>query len=71
MGVITLTLPSQLSNQSPGCIAGAFCSMDFIENLLEKLKEWARKVIEAVLGPEAQPEPEPIPIPVNDRRHRR
>lgn len=45
--------------------------MDFIDNILERLREWARKLIEALLGPEAQPEPEPIPIPVNDRERRR
>lgn len=46
--------------------------MDYIEKVLEKLKEWGRKLIEALLGPEAEPEPEPIPIPVDDRarRHR-
>jgi predicted RNase H-like HicB family nuclease len=42
--------------------------MDYLEKALEKLKEWARKLIEALLGPEPQPEAEPIPIPVNDRR---
>ncbi len=42
--------------------------MDYIEEVLEKLKEWARKLIEALLGPDVQPEPEPIPIPVNERR---
>ncbi|EGJ35519.1 MULTISPECIES: hypothetical protein [Moorena] len=45
--------------------------MDYIEKVLEKIQEWARKLIEALLGPEAQPEPEPIPIPVNDPRCRR
>lgn len=45
--------------------------MDYIDKVLEKLKEWARKVIDALLGPEPQPEPEPIPIPVNDRGRRR
>lgn len=46
--------------------------MDYIDKILEKLKEWARKLIEALLGPEVQPEPEPIPIPVkdSDRRNR-
>jgi len=44
--------------------------MDYIEKVLEKLKELARKLIESLLGPEAEPEPELIPIPVNDR-HRR
>jgi hypothetical protein len=42
--------------------------MDYTENILEKLKEWARRLIEALLGPDAEPEPEPIPIPVDDRR---
>jgi predicted RNase H-like HicB family nuclease len=45
--------------------------MDYIEEVLEKLKEWARKLIETLLGPEPQPEPEPIPIPVNDPGRRR
>lgn len=43
--------------------------MDYIEKVLEKLKEWTGRLIEALLGPEMQPEPELIPIPVNDRRH--
>jgi hypothetical protein len=41
--------------------------MDYIEKVLEKLKHWAGKLIEALLGPEMQPESEPIPIPVDDR----
>lgn len=45
--------------------------MDYIENLLETLKEWARKVIELLLGPEVEPEPEPIPIPVTQPGRRR
>ncbi|WP_175561018.1 hypothetical protein [Hydrococcus rivularis] len=49
--------------------------MDYLDKVLEKLKEWARKLIETLLGPEPEPEPEPelIPIPVNDpqrRQHR-
>jgi len=36
--------------------------MDYVEKVLEKLKEWARKLIETLLGPAAEPEPEPIPI---------
>ncbi|HEY9617634.1 MAG TPA: hypothetical protein V6C64_12365 [Microcoleaceae cyanobacterium] len=44
--------------------------MDYLEKVLEKLKELARKLIEALLGPEPQPEAEPIPIPVNDRQRR-
>jgi hypothetical protein len=45
--------------------------MDYIDNVLEKLKELARRLIEALLGPETEPEPELIPIPVNDRSRRR
>jgi len=48
-----------------------FYPMDYIDEALEKLKEWARKLIEALLGPEAQPEPEPIPIPVREPQRRR
>jgi hypothetical protein len=44
--------------------------MDYLEKVLDKLKEWARKLIEALLGPEPQPEAEPIPIPVNDPQRR-
>jgi hypothetical protein len=45
--------------------------MDYVEKVLEKLKDWARRLIETLLGPETQPEPEPIPIPVNEPRRRR
>ena len=45
--------------------------MDYIEKVLEKLKEWTRRLIEALLGPEAQPEAELIPVPVNDLQRRR
>jgi hypothetical protein len=41
--------------------------MDYIEQLLDKLKEWAQKLIEVLLGPDAEPEAELIPIPVDDR----
>jgi len=44
--------------------------MDFIEKVLDKLKEWARKVMDVLLGPEAEPEAELIPVPV-ERRTRR
>ncbi|WP_197480108.1 MULTISPECIES: hypothetical protein [unclassified Anabaena] len=45
--------------------------MDYIDKVLEKLKELARKLIEALLGPEVEPEPELIPIPVDERSRRR
>ncbi|MEM9924972.1 MAG: hypothetical protein AAF915_14670 [Cyanobacteria bacterium P01_D01_bin.50] len=44
--------------------------MDYIEKVLEKLKELARKLIDALLGPEAEPEPELIPIPVDQGSRR-
>ena len=44
--------------------------MDYIDQVLEKLREWADKVLDALFGPQAQPEHEPIPIPVDDRRRR-
>jgi hypothetical protein len=44
--------------------------MDLIEKVLERLREWARRLVEVLLGPEAEPEAELIPIPVEqpDRR---
>lgn len=45
--------------------------MDFIEKVLEKLREWTQKIIEAILGPDVQPELEPIPVPVDKRERRR
>ncbi len=44
--------------------------MDYIGKVLEKLKQWAGKLIEVLLGPEMQPETELIPIPVDDRQRR-
>lgn len=44
--------------------------MEYIEKALEKLKEWARKLVEALLGPQEQPEPELIPIPVREPQRR-
>lgn len=44
--------------------------MDYIGKVLEKIKDWANRVIDILLGPEAEPEPELIPIPVDDRRRR-
>ena len=46
--------------------------MDYIEQILDRLKDLAQKLIEVLLGPEAEPEREAIPIPVDDRqRHYR
>lgn len=45
--------------------------MDYIEQLLDKLRDLAQKLIEVLLGPETETEREAIPIPVDDRqRHR-
>ena len=44
--------------------------MDIVDKILEKLKEWTQKVVDALLGPQAEPEPELIPIPVRNPRHR-
>ncbi|MEL6604381.1 MAG: hypothetical protein AAFP20_14270 [Cyanobacteria bacterium J06614_10] len=45
--------------------------MDYIDKALDKLREWIDKVMDALFGPEAQPEHEPIPVPVDDRRMQR
>ncbi|MEL6787510.1 MAG: hypothetical protein AAFO76_08900 [Cyanobacteria bacterium J06607_15] len=45
--------------------------MDYIDKILEKLKDIAQKLIEVLLGPDLEPERETIPIPVNDRQRRR
>lgn len=42
--------------------------MDLIDKVIEKLKEWTQKLIEALLGPQAEPEPELIPIPIREPR---
>lgn len=44
--------------------------MDYLDKVIEKLKDWAQKLIELLLGPEAEPEAELIPIPVNDKKGR-
>jgi hypothetical protein len=43
--------------------------MEYLEKILDALEHLARKVIDAVFGPESEPALEPIPIPVRDRRH--
>lgn len=44
--------------------------MEYLEKLIEKLRELAQKLIETLLGPEAETESELIPIPVNERSRR-
>lgn len=45
--------------------------MDYIDKILDKLKDIAQKLIEILLGPEVESEREAIPIPVDDRQRRR
>lgn len=42
--------------------------MENLDQVLDKIKEWIDRVLDALFGPEVQPEPEPIPVPVDDRR---
>jgi len=44
--------------------------MDYLEKVLEKVKDWASKLLEILLGPETEPEPELVPIPVDEPRRR-
>jgi hypothetical protein len=44
--------------------------MDFIEEILEKVKEAVRRLLDTLLGPDVEAEPELIPIPVDERRRR-
>lgn len=42
--------------------------MDYIEQALEKLKEWLDRLADIIFGPQVEPEREVIPIPVDDQR---
>ena len=44
--------------------------MDYIDKALDKLREWVDKVMDALFGPQAEPDVAPIPIPVDDRDRR-
>lgn len=44
--------------------------MDYIEQILETLKSWLKKLVELLAGDEAEPTLEPIPVPVRDRHTR-
>lgn len=39
-------------------------SMDYLEKILEKLREWAQQLVDTLFGPQPESEPESIPIPV-------
>jgi hypothetical protein len=42
-----------------------------IDKIIEKVRDWVNRVLDALFGPEVQPEVEPIPIPVKDPRYPR
>ncbi|ABC98929.1 putative RNase H-like HicB family nuclease [Thermostichus sp. MS-CIW-15] len=42
--------------------------MDWVEKVLEKIREWVERVIDTLLG---SPQPQPAPIPVENGSHRR
>ncbi|MEL6223661.1 MAG: hypothetical protein AAFR31_13590 [Cyanobacteria bacterium J06627_8] len=44
--------------------------MDFIEEILERVEEVVRKLLDTLLGPDVQSEPELIPVPVDEKRRR-
>jgi hypothetical protein len=45
--------------------------MELIDQILDKLREWVDRAIDALLGSEPQRQPQAIPIPVEDRPRRR
>ncbi len=40
--------------------------MDWLDKVIEKIREWVERVIDTLLGSDPEPQPQPIPIPVND-----
>jgi hypothetical protein len=47
-------------------LIGDFHLMNYLKEIIEKLKELAQKLIETLLEPNKEPEIELIPIPVDD-----
>lgn len=45
--------------------------MEWIDKLLERIREWVERVVDALLSPGSEPQPQPIPIPVDDMPRRR
>jgi hypothetical protein len=41
--------------------------MDYLEKILDKLREWAQQLVDTLFGPQSESEPEAIPIPVDHR----
>ncbi|NJL02393.1 MAG: hypothetical protein HC910_18200 [Spirulinaceae cyanobacterium SM2_1_0] len=44
--------------------------MDYLDQVLEKLRDWARRLVETLFGPQTESEPELIPIPVDEPQRR-
>ncbi len=42
--------------------------MNYIQEILDKLAEWANKIMDLLLGPDVQVESELVPIPVKNHR---
>lgn len=60
----------ELEPEERAIVQGVICFMDYIDKVLEKIRDWARRIVDALLGPEVEPEAELIPIPVDRRRYR-
>ena len=41
--------------------------MDYLDKIIEKIRNFARKIVEVLVGPEVETESELIPIPIRDR----
>ncbi|MEI6380824.1 MAG: hypothetical protein WCO81_08075 [Cyanobacteriota bacterium ELA615] len=44
--------------------------MDYLDKVWENIKDWAKKLIEILLGGSPEPESELIPIPVDQPKRR-
>jgi len=44
--------------------------MEYLDRILERLRDLTKRLVEALLGPAAEAEPSLIPIPVNEPRRR-
>ncbi len=44
--------------------------MDWLDKVIEKLREWLDRVVDTLVGPRPQQQPQPIPIPVHDHPRR-
>ncbi len=44
--------------------------MDWLDKVIEKIREWVERVIDTLLEPQKQPQPIPIPVEDTPRRRR-